>query len=434
MGLLETFARHLETVSPVNGIHAARLAALAHAGVRGLPEISDEDWKYTDIGRLHRIEFNLGRSPDRAPVAVPLAGLEAHRVVFINGHFSAVHSTLDTLPKEVRLRLFHRASTEEPEWLATHLGKLGTGDASAFAALNAAGAQDGVAVELANAYRLVQPLLVIFMNTGELHPSVVSPHLHVSAGAGAEASIIELHVGDGEATSLTNAFTRIETSRGARISHYRAICEAVNATHIGQLQLDIGSDSEVENFSLALGGRLIRVDIDCRLAAAGGKVVLNGVFVAGLDQHIDHHTRVDHRASHTSSDETYRGIADGNGRGVFNGKIIVQPGVEKIVATQASHNLLLSNEGEIDTKPELEIYADDLRCAHGATVGQLDEDALFYLRARGVPEAEARALLVYGFVQASLATIPVRELQALVSSRFANDNEALARILSGNLI
>lgn len=434
MGLLESFARELHAAPTVAArVYTARLTALAHARSRGIPDTADEDWKYTNLAAVAREEFGLAQSLAIDPAALPLAGLPAHRLVFINGHFSAAHSSREELPAGATLRTLRDVAANDPAWLAEQLERQGARDAKVFAALNAAAARDGAYLELAAECRLEQPLLVLFVSAADGQPVLSTPHLRVTAGAHSSATIIEVHTGQGQAPYLSTAFTRLETARGARLVHYRAVCETPSATHVGLVQIAVGADSEVENFSLALGGRMVRVDVDCELAAAGGKAVLNGVFLAGREQHIDHHTRIDHRASHTSSDEVYKGIADGNGRGVFNGKIVVHPGTEKIVATQASNNLLLSSDAEIDTKPELEIYADDLRCAHGATVGQLDDDALFYLRARGVPEAEARALLTYGFVQASLATIPVPELQALVARRFATDNPALARILAGDL-
>lgn len=438
MGLIDSLARELQaTPAAVAGVRAARLAALAHAQAKGMPSTAEEDWKYTDLSALARQDFALDSPVSADFDALPLMALQAHRLVFVNGNFSLAHSALDKLPTGVTVRFLRELSAQDPDRLTALLTRQSASGSKVFAALNAAAAQDGVHLEIAAECRLEQPLLVIFLSVAGTSPLLVAPFLHLDAGAHSQATVIELHVGqdmdNGRAPYLTNAYTWIETARAARVAHYRVVSDTAYATHIGQLQIEVGADSEVENFSLALGGRLVRLDIDCSLAAAGGKAVLNGVFMAGQDQHIDHHTRIDHRASHTSSDEVYKGIADGNGRGVFNGKIIVQPGTAKIVATQASHNLLLSSEAEIDTKPELEIYADDLRCAHGATVGQLDDDAMFYLQARGVPAAEARALLTYGFVQAAVATIPFPELQALVARRFATDNPGLARLLAGDL-
>ncbi len=433
MGLIESLARELQAQpNAAASVHSARLAALEHARTKGVPSVAEEDWKYTDLSAVVAQDFAFAAALEIDLDSLPLMALNAHRLVFVNGRFSAAHSALGELPAGVKVRLLQEVATRDPVRLATLLTRQGAPDASAFSALNAAAARDGVDCEIAADCRLELPLLVIFLSAAGALPLLVSPQLNLHAGAHSQATVIELHVGQGTAPYLTNSFTRIVTARGARITHYRTISDTAQATHIGQVEIDVGADSEVENFSLALGGRLVRLDIDCKLAAPGGKTVLNGVFMAGQNQHIDHHTRVDHRASHTTSDEIYKGIADGNGRGVFNGKILVQPGTAKIVATQASHNLLLSSEAEIDTKPELEIYADDLRCAHGATVGQLDNESMFYLQARGVPAVEARALLTYGFVQAAVAAIPISELQTLVAQRFAIDNPVLARLLAGD--
>ncbi len=434
MGLIDSLARDLHSLpSAPTSVHTARLAALAHAQAKGVPRVTDEDWKYTDLAAIVAQDFSFAAALEIDLDALPLMTLNAHRLVFVNGRFSVTHSALEQLPAGVAVRFLQEIATHDPVRMATLLARQGAPEASAFSALNAAAARDGVDCEIAADCRVELPLLVIFLSTAGVVPALISPQLNISAGAHSQATVIELHVGQGVAPYLTNAVTRIVTAQGARVAHYRTISETAQATHIGQVEIEVGADSEVENFSLALSGRLVRLDINCTLAAPGGKVVLNGVFMAGHHQHIDHHTRVDHRASHTTSDEVYKGIADGNGRGIFNGKILVHPGTAKIVATQASHNLLLSSEAEIDTKPELEIYADDLRCAHGATVGQLDNEAMFYLQARGVPEIEARALLTYGFVQAAVAAIPISELQTLVAQRFAHDNPLLARLLAGDL-
>lgn len=432
MGLLEAFTRALHAApADADVVQEARLAALSRARDLGIPDTRHEDWKYTDLTALTRQEFQPAPTVALDESTLPLASLAAYRVVFVNGGHSARLSTAEALPAGATMRTLREIATQDPAWIAGQLGAQGTAVAKVFPALNAAGACDGLSLEIGPDVHLDRPLLVMFVGASAAAPTLSAPHLRVRAGARSSVSIVEVHVNQGEEASLANAYTRIETADGANVRHYRVVCDAAAATHVGQVQLLVGAHSQVENFSLVLGGRLTRVDIDCDLAAAGGSVLLNGVFLAGPGSHVDHHTRVDHRASHTTSDEVYRGIADGNGRGVFNGKIVVAPGVEKVVATQASHNLLLSSDAEIDTKPELEIYADDLRCSHGATVGQLDEDALFYLRARGVPEAEARALLLFGFVQNSLEAIPYPELQSLVAARFAADNAALGQILAG---
>lgn len=432
MGLMESLARGLTGGGESGGVQAAREAAFRIALERGVPSLREEDWRYTDLSSLAGQEFTTAAAGALPGEALPLDGLDAWRLVFVNGRFSAQHSDLAAIPPGVTVRLLEEMSRQDPQWLAEHLARQAVPEARTFVALNAAAAPDGLHVEIAPDTRLGKPLLVVFATVGMGTPALVSPHLHVQAGRHSQLELIELHTTQGAGATLTNAHTRIETADGAVVAHYRAVCDGSEGSHIGSVQLSVARDSRVENFSLVLGGRMVRVDIDGRLGAQGGELKLNGMFIAGQDQHVDHHTRVDHAASHTTSDEVYKGIADGNGQGVFNGRVLVREGVEKVVATQASNNLLLATGAEIDAKPELEIYANDLRCSHGATVGQLDDDSLFYLCSRGVPAVEARALLTYGFVQSLVESIPHAALQALVTARFARENPALARLLAGD--
>lgn len=403
----------------------ARLAALARARAAGLPTRADEDWKYTDVSALAGLAFALPDEPPAPaePVALPaLATLDAHCLVFVNGRHVTALSHLGELPAGLGIGLLQDVARTDPISLADRVRRQGGDPAPVFTALNAAALRDGADITVAAGLTLDRPLLVLFLNAPGAGPRMTAASLRVQAGANSRVTLIEMHAGSD--SYFSNCDTRIETAEGAEVAHYRVVDEASDATHIGRVALAPGRDARIENFSLALAGRLVRVDIDCALAAPGAAVVLNGVFLADGDRHVDHHTRIVHAASHTRSEQSYRGIADDRGRGVFNGRIIVNAGVAKVDATQSSHNLLLSSEAEIDTKPELEIYADDLRCAHGATVGQLDEDALFYLRSRGVPAAEARALLTRGFVQALLETLPVRALREF----------ALQRLVSGPLL
>ncbi len=430
MGLLDSTARNVRAVPGAPALAALRERVLNGLAARGLPQMRDEDWKYTDLTVLDSLDYHATQDA-KAPATLPLSTLAAHRLVFIDGRFSATQSSkLDEI-SGVRVELLADLAREDPTALATRLG-VQADSTKLFTALNAATANDGIYLSLARDTALELPLLLIFVTTPTSLPRYHAPLVHCMIGRHSRATLIEVHTGGGETAYVNNAFTQITTEAGADVIHYRVVDEATAGTHIGRVALEIGPDSHIQNFSLALNGKLVRVDVDCVLSAPGGEVTLNGVFMAGQDQHIDHHTRVDHRASHTRSLEVYKGIASGNGRGVFNGKVIVHAGTEKVVAEQSSNNLLLSHDAEIDTKPELELYTDDLRCAHGATVGQLDEHALFYLRARGVPELQARALLTYGFVQALVETIEVPELRALVAQRFAVEHPDLAALLHEN--
>lgn len=430
MGFVDSVVREFAAQRPDPRLERVRRRALQQLRSRGVPTARVEDWKYTDLSDLDTRDYAIGLAS--APIGVlPLADLDAYRLIFVNGQFDAAHSDLAALPAGVTVKFLLELTTEQPAVAAAYLEPYAADDAKIFGALNAAIARDGAYIKIAAGCVVDKPLLAIFVTTAEVETTWCAPHLELTAGANSRVDLIELHHGVGSHAYFTTAVTRLVTESGANLAHYRVVAEAAAATHVGQVQCVIGADSGLATTSLALDGRRIRVDVDCALAATGGSAVLNGVFISGAGQHIDHHTRVDHRASHTTSDECYKGIAGGNGRGVFNGKIIVHAGTRKIAATQASHNLLLADTAEIDTKPELEIYADDLRCAHGATVGQLDEAALFYLRSRGVPLAAARALLTYGFVQELVDKIPITALHQLVATRIVADNPALAALLGG---
>jgi Fe-S cluster assembly protein SufD len=234
--------------------------------------------------------------------------------------------------------------------------------------------------------------------------------------------VIESYIGlEDAAENLTNAVTEIILHAGAALEHYRVQQESVQGYHVSSVHVQQEASSRYESHVIALGGALSRTDIETRLAAAGAETVLNGLYMAGGRQHVDHHTRIDHLAPHTRSAEYYRGVLAGRARAVFNGKVVVHPDAQKTDAHQTNANLLLSADAEVDTKPELEIYADDVKCSHGATVGQLDEDALFYLRARAIDLETARSLLTYAFAEDIISRMrfkPIRErLSRLVLGR-----------------
>ena len=394
-----------------------RQAALRRVGARGLPTPREEAWKYTDL-KPYDAAADAARSQAQPS---PLALLETGgpQLVFVDGVLDAARSSLSALPAGVRVRTLTQVLREEPDAIAQAMTRYTAEDAQIFAALNAACARDGAVVELAAGATLAQPLVVAFLNTAAATRLFTLPLVVVKAGAQSVVSLLELHYGAAGATNHSNALCDIEADTGSRVEHYRLQAEASGAVHIGNLRLGIGRDARVASHSLAFGGRLARLDINAELSAPGGEVVLNGLFQAGAGQHIDHQTRIDHAAPHTTSHELYKGLAGGDGRGVFRGQVLVRKHAQKIAARQASHNLLLSPLAEIDTKPELEIYADDVTCAHGATVGQLDDTALFYLRSRGIAEAEARALLVFAFTQEVVEQVAFEPLRNWLAETLA---------------
>jgi Fe-S cluster assembly protein SufD len=417
MALLEALARDFPARS--DALRALREKALASARRRGLPSARDEDWKYTDPARLELADPAAAGTAAVSLADVPFAAHCAWRVVFVDGEFSAALSSSGTAPEGLRVRPLSTVRDEEPALLAEVLERCARDDAPVFDALNAALSRDGALLELAADASLPAPVLVAFVNTAGAARPHCAPQLVVRSGARSRLELIELHHGRPGARNLTNALTDLEAGAASSITHYRVNDEAAAATHLACLRIAAGGDARVESHACVFGARLSRVEIRALLAARGASVTLNGLFFAGDGQHVDHQIFVEHLAPHTTSTELFKGIAAGDGHGVFRGKVLVHAGAQKISARQASHNLLLSPTAEIDTRPELEIYADDVACAHGATVGQLDEAALFYLRSRGLGAAEARALLTFGFAQQVVEQIGFEPLRAWLGALLA---------------
>lgn len=419
MPLLDELLREFRT-DESTALRPLRERALANAKRKGLPTLRDEEWKYTDVGRLPRAQLTTQAwPPSLAAGAAPFADGARYRLVFVNGRFAADLSAVDALPAGLRLRAISEVLRGDPASLASVYERYADDEAPVFTALNTAFGQDGALLELAADCVVEEPVLVAFINTGGDFKAYTAPQLLIRAGTRSRLTVVEVHHGRDGAGNLTNALTDIDAAPDSRVEHYRLADEAPLANHIGTVHAELAANCSIVSHSFAFGGALTRIEVNAVLAGPGAAVTLNGLFVAGAGQHIDHQTRIDHQAPHSTSEELYKGIADDDGHGVFRGKVLVRPGAQKISARQASHNLLLSPNSEIDTKPELEIYADDVACAHGATVGQIDDDALFYLRSRGIPAAEARALLIFGFAQEVIERVDFAPLRAWLSTTLA---------------
>ena len=400
-----------------------RERAFSQFEANGVPTAKLEDWKYTDtraLGNSNYIAINESNDLHSDAVQLsdlPLPEFTPHVAVFLDGEFCTRLSSLDALPKGVHLTTIGPLLQQESAQIIGHMNNFDT----AFPSLNTALLSDGVYVDLEPDTVLLEPLHVIFLVQRNDTPRLNTVRLIVVGKENSRGTIVESHYCLDGAHSMTNAVTEIEAQQGANVVHHRIQIDEPAAHHIGNVFVSVGKDALVETNSFAFGGGITRIDVNADLIGAGGHVVLNGLFMVNGNQHIDHHTRVRHRVGHTYSSENYKGIADGEGRGVFNGKILVEQDAQKIEALQSSKNLLLSDGAEIDTKPELEIYADDVKCAHGATVGQLDDDAFFYLRSRGIDEQSARSILTFAFaadISANIDIPPLREwLERLIIER-----------------
>ncbi|MGH8509581.1 MAG: Fe-S cluster assembly protein SufD [Gammaproteobacteria bacterium] len=392
---------------------AARRRALTNFGRIGFPTPKDEEWKYTNVAPIESRSFRLAeRLRNGLDVAEldRLRQVEAHELIFVNGHYSAQLSRLASLPAGVSVAPLSEALPQDS--LQEHIERQAAEPGNGFAALNAALLSDGVHIRVGAGITLKTTLHLLFINTAPDGPTASFPRVFIEAGANSRVLIIEHYAGITSDEYFTDALTEINAGPGATVEHYKWQMEGARGYHIGQMFIHQQRESRVTSYSLSFGAALARHDIAVRLAGEGAGVSLNGLYMAEGRQHVDHHTSIDHQQPRTSSAEYYKGVLAGYARGVFDGKVVVREGAQKTDANLTNKNLLLSEHAEMDTKPELQIYADDVKCSHGATVGQLDEDALFYLRARGIEYPQATALLTYAFADdlvARIAIEPMRE-------------------------
>lgn len=401
---------------------ARRQKAAARFATAGFPDPRHEEWKYTNVRPIATRPLVLASENGTVSAddveSLTLSGQEVHRVVLVDGVFKPEFSILEGLPASTVTGLAE-AIVHSPERLEPLFGTVAHDRFSSFVAANMAFATDGVVIDLEANQVLDRPIYLLFISTVADQPFWCHPRVLVRAAAGSSATIIE-HYQDREgANGCTNVVTEIQAGEGARISHYLLQEHAETAYHLGSVFVHQTRDSDVQSFNINLGGRLARHDINVDLADTGAAIALNGLFLVGGRQHADTHTRVHHAAPHTTSREQYRGIAQGHGRGVFKGRVLVEEGAQKTDAQQHSANLLLSPTAEIDTKPELEIYADDVKCAHGATVGQLDETSLYYLRSRGISAEAARGMLVFAFADEVLESMALTAVRESIEQRLA---------------
>ncbi len=361
----------------------------------GLPTKRDEDWKYTDVSRLKDMLDASDSDTNLDISGVGMTDLDAYRLVFINGVLDHSQSILPQGVDIQSITTLDASVLQDSNLLQVHA------DAplfNGFNALNAAKASDGAAVCLADNTKLDKPLYILHIsnqNNAVRHGLMLGKH--------AEAEIIEHFISLGEDKALSNATTAIILKDGAHLEHSRLQQEGAKQSHVARVEVKQLANSSYTFHGVELGGILSRTDVVVDLHEQGASCSLNGLFVLGGRQHVDHHTRIDHTAPHCVSRENYRTVLDGRSHGVFNGKVMVHKGAAQTDSDMQNGNILLSKHAEIDTKPELEIYNDDVKCAHGATIGQLDDKQLFYLRSRGISEESAQELLTFAFADEILA-------------------------------
>lgn len=404
-----------------------RRAALDCFVQQGFPTPQQEAWRFTNVAPIAEADFvpaTNGCAPGTAKAALERTGFTVSqpRLVFLNGHYAPGLSQVAGLPGGVIVQSLAAAVAECPDLLAAHLGRCARYEEHPFVALNTAAAADGAVIRIPDGATLEQPLGIAFVSAGNSRPSVSHPRVLVVAGANSQAAIVESYIAVADDCYFTNAVTELLAGPGATIEHCRVQAESCAAFHVATVAAVQARDSRVRCHSISMGGALVRNDVHVLLDGEGASSQLNGLYLTGGRQHVDNNTVIDHARAHSTSLETYKGVLDGASRGVFSGRIIVRQDAQRVVARQANGNLLLSEDAVVHTQPHLQIEADDVKCYHGATVGMLDDEAMFYLLSRGLDRAVARMMLIRGFVSDVLGEIDVTPLRSrledVVGDRF----------------
>lgn len=394
-------------------LHQIRLEALKNFEVQGFPTKRMEEWKYTNLKPVLKPDFKVFGHQEhylefKDVKRYFINDIDSYKLVFIDGVYSSwlsatTHQGYDICTFSSGLKR-HRAVMDRYFAQAAPI-------ADPMVALNTAFAKEGAFINIHPNMVVEKPIQMVFFTTGKEKELMTQPRNLVVIGKGAQAQIIERHQALGDFAVMTNAVTEIFVEDNAKLDYYKVQNDVLTASLVDNTHISQGRDSVVNMGTFSFGGQFTRNDLNFYLNGQNAAAYMQGVTIIGQQQLVDHHTLADHRVPHCYSDEMYKGIYDDRAQGVFNGKIMVHPKAQKTNAFQSNNNILLSDKASIDTKPQLEIFADDVKCSHGCTVGQLDDAALFYMRARGIPEKEAAAMLMYAFCTDALSRVHIPELK-----------------------
>ncbi|HEU4722398.1 MAG TPA: Fe-S cluster assembly protein SufD [Gemmatimonadaceae bacterium] len=431
--MIESYLRAFERTSTPDESNAPdwarslRLSAITRFETLGFPTTKNEDWHFTSVAPIAEREFDLLAPPKHGVKAAQLVPFtfgarDWHTLVFVNGRYDAALSSAAGLPEGVTLVPLKQAYETVPLLVEQYLGKVAAFEGETFTALNTAFLDDGAVVHVGREVEVARPIHLLFVSDASAGTGTAQPHNLIVLDRFAKATVIESYAGLGGGAYFTNVVTEAVVGDGATLTHLKLQRESEKSYHVGTLDVRQARDSHLVSFSFAAGAALSRTNIYTELRGEGCGATLNGLYLGDGEQHLDHQTRIEHVEPNCYSREHYKGILDGSAHGVFNGKVYVHPAAQKTDGKQTNNTLLLSEKAQIDTKPQLEIFADDVKCTHGATVGRLDETALFYLKSRGIAARTARQLLTYAFAADVLESIelePVRDgLEAATLRRY----------------
>jgi Fe-S cluster assembly protein SufD len=384
----------------------------------GFPGTKNEDYKYTSFSKALEKNFNFNSIAPKTSISKAivyqsfLEGLESNRLVFINGFFSEDFSQINSFEKEIQVLEFSQAEKAKADIINKHFGKYAASDNDAFTAINTALSRHGAVISIPAKTVVKEPISLYFISDSSFNQgSVVQPRNLFLIGAGSEVHFIESFHSPDTTPTFVNIVTEIVLEKDARVKYTKINNENDLAYHVGNTQVYQQQNSTFTSNTISFGGAMVRNNLNIVVDGEGAEANMYGLYLLNGKQHVDNHTMVDHRKPNTTSNELYKGILDGRATGVFNGKIFVRQIAQKTNAFQSNRNILLSNDATINTKPQLEIWADDVKCSHGATTGQLDNDQMFYLRSRGVSEETARSMLLYAFATDVFENISIKSLK-----------------------
>jgi len=383
----------------------------------GIPTTRQEAWRFTNLRPLKGIRFqpdqpDLSGSGVEKVSSAQFADLECPRLAFFNGHLAPGLSTGRNWPEGVRVSTLSEAIENEDAILKEHFGQVVDTSNQPFAALNTALFADGALIEIKPGAIVEQAIQILFITTsGNRTPVLSTPRVLIIAGENVQANVIETHLGIGDETYLTIPVTEVFAGPGAVLNHHKITLESPAAFHLGNFSGYESAGARISTIDFTFGGAIVRNDTMTSLEGESAWAELDGLYLASNNQHVDHYTTINHAQPHCDSREHYKGILADRSRGVFRGRIIVAKGAQKTDSKQTNNNLLLSDDATINIKPQLEIYADDVKCTHGATVGRLDKDILFYLQARGISKEMARSILVYAFAGEIISRVKIEKLR-----------------------
>jgi len=409
------FEKKLNGLSQIP-LHKIRKQALSRFDELGFPSIRKEEWRFTNISPIQKTAFKLASGVQSMDVNSGLINpyiirdLKHTQLVFFNGQYVPELSVFH-LPEGVKVKSLDRALLEDKELTEKFLTKQTNFLEQEFTALNTAFIRDGALINIPDGQIVEPPIHILYLTNTTGETIVTHPRNLIIAGSNSQSTIVESYAGVNDGIYFTNPVTEIIAEENAVVDHYKLQRESINAYHVAALYIHQKSSSSFSSHSFSFGGSIVRNDIFNLLDGEGIDSILNGLYLAHDDQLIDNHSVIDHARPHCHSNEVYHGILDDKAKAVFSGKIHVRPDAQKTDAIQSNKNILLSEDATVDTKPQLEIYADDVRCTHGSTVGQIDDNGIFYLRSRGINERLAKNIMIHAFAGEIIKNIKIAKIR-----------------------